>query len=256
MGRIWADTASSIPQAPGASKYYVRYHIFLSNWRPILTLPNIRKLKLSSGRLEIQMKPRTIPRWNKFFDEVVDITSKRAKKRERRRLRAMEAAGTGLFDVHVNEQQHVLLSLMSEYYDMMYCARTHENAVSVMSAYASHALNHVLKTRDLILKHNNILSQFSLAQKDKKKGSGPKEEAPEFRDQGFTRPKVLVILPMRNSCLEFVDLLLQLAPKTQADRVANKNKFYEEFFDELYEPKADKPRTFFRAALSFYDSLY
>jgi hypothetical protein len=186
----------------------------------------------------IQLKPRIIPRWNKFFDEVVDTTSKRAKKRERRRLKAM-ASGTAEFDVRLNEQQHVLLSFISQYQDMLYCARTHENALSTMSVYAAHALNHVLKTRDLILKHNNLLSQHALAKKEKGK---PKPDAPEFKDQGYTRPKVLVVLPMRNSCLEFVDVLLSLAPKTQADRVANKNKFYEEFFDEVFEPKTQKPR--------------
>lgn len=211
--------------------------VFCGNARatPVLTQPNPTA----------QMKPRTIPRWNKFFDEVVDTTSKRAKKRERRRLKAIASAGAGNdpFAIRVNEQQHVLLSCMAQYYDMMYCARTHENAVSVMSAYAAHALNHVLKTRDLILKHNNVLSQYALALKDKSKKGAAQEEAPELRDQGYTRPKVLVILPMRNACLEFVDILLQLAPKTQSDRVANKNKFYEEFFDEEFDPKSKKPRS-------------
>jgi len=60
---------------------------------------------------------------------------------------------------------------------------------------------------------------------------------------GFTRPKVLVLLPTRNSCLEFVELLLRITPKSQSDRVANKKKFYDEFFDETYIPVVEKPRT-------------
>jgi predicted phosphoadenosine phosphosulfate sulfurtransferase len=52
---------------------------------------------------------------------------------------------------------------------------------------------------------------------------------------------VLVLLPFRNSALEFVELLLKIVPKGLADRVANKKKFFAEFFDETFVPVSQKP---------------
>jgi hypothetical protein len=51
----------------------------------------------------------------------------------------------------------------------------------------------------------------------------------EFRDQGFTRPRVLVLLPFRNAALAFVRSLLRLFPGRQ---VFNINRFFREFSEE------------------------
>lgn len=48
-------------------------------------------------------------------------------------------------------------------------------------AYCLHALNHVLKANSRVLTHNATL----------KEGKGKSED--EFRDQGLTRPKVIII---------------------------------------------------------------
>ncbi len=59
----------------------------------------------------------------------------------------------------------------------------------------------------------------------------------EFRDQGFTRPRVLVVLPFRNSAYTFINNLIALSGTTQHD---NKARFVEEFNDDS-EPRDDKP---------------
>lgn len=52
-------------------------------------------------------------------------------------------------------------------------------------------------------------------------------------DQGFTRPKVLLLLPYRHYARLFVDTLLSLLPKKM--NVYGKSKFMEEFDDEEEE---------------------
>lgn len=48
----------------------------------------------------------------------------------------------------------------------------------------------------------------------------------EMRDQGFTRPKVLIILPFRNTVVDVVDTLIKLSATEQHE---NKNRFFEQF---------------------------
>lgn len=74
----------------------------------------------------------------------------------------------------------------------------------------------VCRTRDRVLKNNAKLS------KAQKEGT----DAGEMRDQGFTRPKVLIILPFRNTVVDVVDTLIKLSATDQQE---NKTRFYEQF---------------------------
>jgi len=52
---------------------------------------------------------------------------------------------------------------------------------------------------------------------------------PEFRDQGFSRPRVLVLLPHRHSALLFVRSLMRLLTEGGERQVANRGRFFTEF---------------------------
>lgn len=67
------------------------------------------------------------------------------------------------------------------------------------------------------------------------------KEETEFRDQGFTKPKVLVLLPMKNSALEFIEILLKVLPRGMVSTVENRRKFYGDFFEEVYTSRASRP---------------
>ena len=66
------------------------------------------------------------------------------------------------------------------------------------------------RTRDRVVKDN-----YKLA----KAGS---ETDLEFRDQGFTRPKALFLLPTRNSCVRMVNMIRDLCDPDQQE---NRKRF-------------------------------
>ncbi len=159
--------------------------------------------------------------------------------------------------------------------DVWFSDRQLSNARLLRKVTCLHVLNHIFKTKHLILKNNAKLknaadkekrdSRVDLnalaaahAQKEKgKKKHRPKRplnpanfvpppsavaaataaaaaasaasDGDEYRDQGFTRPKVLIVLPFRNSAYEYVRQLLSLLPDAQKKTVMNKKRFREEF---------------------------
>ncbi|KAG0076891.1 rRNA-binding ribosome biosynthesis protein utp25 [Podila epicladia] len=71
-----------------------------------------------------------------------------------------------------------------------------------------------LITRDRILRNTGKLQHHQQ--------SPNSSTAPEFRDQGLTRPKVLIILPFKNNVVDVVESLISLSGSTQQD---NRKRF-------------------------------
>jgi Protein of unknown function (DUF1253). len=89
--------------------------------------------------------------------------------------------------------QRELLSVINNYQDLYYPERTQKNGEEIRFIYCLHLVNHILKTRTKILHHNNKLLN--------------KDDVPEeYRDQGLVRPKVIVLVPFRESALRYVKL--------------------------------------------------
>ena len=63
----------------------------------------------------------------------------------------------------------------------------------------------------------------------------------EVRDQGFTRPKVLVLLPTRQSCAKMVDILINLC---QPEQQENSKRFQDSFAKSDDRLSSDKPDDF------------
>ena len=114
------------------------------------------------------------------------------------------------------------------YHDILFPHRTLDNSEILRKLACLHAINHVFKTRDVVIKDNARLARED-AQEDL-----------EYRDQGFTRPKVLVILPTRNSCVKYVDIILSLCEPEQQE---NKKRF-QETYASGEDPSQDKPEDF------------
>ncbi|KAK5810246.1 hypothetical protein F5H01DRAFT_280544 [Linnemannia elongata] len=150
---------------------------------------------------------------------------------------AQKAAGKSSSSKIFTPLQQALVEPVTEYKDILFTNRTLQNAKEIRNLYTLHALNHVLKTRDRILKNSGKLQRHQ---------QNPEASAivPEFRDQGFTRPKVLIILPFKNTVVDVVESLIKLSGSTQQD---NKKRFFDEFGveDEEVDPRdADRPADF------------
>lgn len=131
--------------------------------------------------------------------------------------------------------QRELFSIINNYQDLYYPERNFSNANQICFIYCLHAINHILKTRTKILHHNAKLAKFD--------GSIPDE----YRDQGVVRPKVLIIVPFRHSCLKIVEMLTSiLIGEDKGGSVMNKLRFMEDFTgNELVIPKKNpKPKDY------------
>ena len=117
-----------------------------------------------------------------------------------------------------------------DYRDILFGHRILQNTPQLRDITALHALNHILKTRDRVLKNNAKLAQDSTG---------------DFRDQGFTRPKVLVLLPTKQACVRYVESIVKLS---KPDQQENKSRLLDTFSlaaDDTFEHKPDDFRELF-----------
>ncbi|EFN87437.1 digestive organ expansion factor homolog [Harpegnathos saltator] len=131
--------------------------------------------------------------------------------------------------------QQELFSVINNYQDLYYPERSFSNADQIRFVYCLHAINHILKTRTKVLHHNAKLA--------KSDGTIPEE----YRDQGVVRPKVLIIVPFKHSCLKIVKTLISiLIGEDKGGSVMNKLRFMKDFTgNELAIPKKNpKPHDY------------
>ncbi|KAJ2236939.1 rRNA-binding ribosome biosynthesis protein utp25 [Coemansia sp. RSA 1722] len=126
--------------------------------------------------------------------------------------------------------QRGLFNWMDQYRDVVYAGRNFEKDDEITTTYTLHAMNHVLKSRDREKKNNTKLSKAHASGTD----------AGELRDRGFTRPRVLIITPFRNSAHKIVEKILKLSSADQEINLARLNKEYGPGENDEAESKAHK----------------
>ncbi|NXY24278.1 DIEXF factor, partial [Atrichornis clamosus] len=134
--------------------------------------------------------------------------------------------------------QRELFCIMNTYRDLFYPERNAlTNGEEIRQAYCLHALNHVLKANAQVLSNN-------AKRRDRKPGT----DTDDYRDQGLTRPKVLMIVPFRECALRIVHIfisLLEVNDKKKID-VSNKKRFKGEFGSDPEEkpPNLKRPEDY------------
>lgn len=137
-------------------------------------------------------------------------------------------SAVNLADRFIKSERQLASSVLC-YRDVVCGTRNLKNAGRLQDLAALHVLNHVFKTRDLVIKNNSKIAQ----QAD--------QETLDLRDQGFTRPKVLVVLPTRNACVKFVESIVRIS---QPEQQENKSRFTAGFTDQDENAWEDKPEDF------------
>ncbi|CAO1432281.1 unnamed protein product [Diamesa hyperborea] len=135
--------------------------------------------------------------------------------------------------------QNEMTSIISNYQDFYYPQRTFQNGEEIRLCYAMHALDHILKTRTKVLHHNAKLSKLKA---NKKNVSIPDS----FRDQGFVRPRVLIVLPFRDSAFRVINMIIDLLNPNERASTMNYKRFVDEFSGQsLHFPKKNpKPEDY------------
>ncbi|CAO1632014.1 unnamed protein product [Jaminaea pallidilutea] len=121
--------------------------------------------------------------------------------------------------------QNRLVSTLSSYADLYHSNQALEERSEMREAIACHMVSHAVKTRRRVLKNNERMAHAASNSQD--------IEPP--RDQGFTRPKVLLLAPMRNVALQWISLIERMSGCAQTD---NKSRLDREF--RLPEDAVDK----------------
>ncbi|CAB3245744.1 unnamed protein product [Arctia plantaginis] len=129
--------------------------------------------------------------------------------------------------------QKELFSILNNYQDLYYPERTFTNANEIRYTYCLHVINHMLKTRTKIIHHNAKLSKKN-------------DLSDDYRDQGLVRPKVLIMVPFKDSAYRIVKTLIDILVPKEAGEVVNKKRFEEDFTGgELIMPKKNpKPEDY------------
>jgi len=172
--------------------------------------------------------------------EDVDLDKLYIKQRIQNNLKAFyndEKDDTKKNPVLFTPLQRGLFSVINNYQDLYYFGRKFSNADQIRFVYCLHAINHMLKTRTEIIHHDSKLAASD--------PSGTREVPDEYRDQGFVRPKVLFIVPFRQSCLKIVETLISiLIGKDKDGAVINKLRFMENFGGNSLLMSRSKPKDY------------
>jgi len=130
-----------------------------------------------------------------------------------------------------------LFPTIASYQDLYYSNRNFGNGEEIRRLYCLHVVNHALKSSMKVLKNN---ARITAAAKDEK-------EIDDCRDQGLTRPKILILVPFRDSCLKIVNNIISIALKGAKGQVMNKKRFQQEFsLSEEVKNDPSKPDDFKR----------
>lgn len=129
-------------------------------------------------------------------------------------------------DFHSSRRRR-FFSMCNSYVDILHCNKRPfylkglEEDSSIMEAYIMHALNHVFKTRDLVTGNEAKLAKLCEHNKEVSHDG--------FLDHGYTRPKVLILLPLASIAFRVVKRLVQLTPVTHRVNVEYLDRFSDQF---------------------------
>lgn len=143
----------------------------------------------------------------------------------------------------LSQIQKDLLTPMFNYQDILFPELTVKNHSDLRKLYCLHILNHIYKAQRTIYNNDLQLRLPKLSNENEQK---------EFHDQGFTKTKVLIILPTKDACYKVVS---QLATLSNLTEMANKKRFKDAFYYPE-KPPANRPDDFIELFTGNSDEMF
>ncbi|KAI6205758.1 U3 small nucleolar RNA-associated protein 25-like protein [Aphelenchoides besseyi] len=96
-------------------------------------------------------------------------------------------------------------------------------SLNYLDVYCVHVLNHILRTRRLIINNQKLIDKAGISLTD--------DFIDSTRDQGFSRPKILILSPFKKFAYEIVQKMISILLPNEQNYVLNLKKFEEEYGD-------------------------
>lgn len=138
-----------------------------------------------------------------------------------------------------SSKQRSFFSLCNSYRDILHSNKKpfylkgQEEDSNITDTYLMHSLNHIFRTRDLVTKNDTKVA------KNKESAKEGILIGDAFLDRGFTRPKVLILLPLKSIALNVVKRLIRLTPDGYKVNVEHIDRFCDEFGTQKEEEDED-----------------
>jgi len=156
-----------------------------------------------------------------------------------------------------------ILPYLVNYTDMLIDGRNHKNDRDILYPILLHIATHTVRARARVVRHNTSLnhhkqSVLMAAQTENGNGKGSKKSkrtqeilaqteeldaslAAAIKDQGFTRPRVLILCPFRGSVATCIEMLKEIyGPNTS---VSKEEKLQDEFMQKTEEDENEMKGT-------------
>lgn len=192
--------------------------------RSILTWPQLGTLKMQIPQFECEELSKSAPNWNANYKLLST---------EHLNTMNIRTAILDNFTKEITPLQSEVFQILNRYNDFCHPNVQRDKLNELRLCYSAHILNHMLKTRNRILKHNMKLAATPNI-----------VTIPDsYRDQGLARPKVLVILPFRKCAYQIVTNMGRLLyGKNMVSKLMNFSRFTDEYTGDSLRFPQNKPK--------------
>nr|XP_036231405.1 digestive organ expansion factor homolog [Bactrocera oleae] len=192
--------------------------------RSILTWPQLGTLKMQIPQFECEELSKSELNWN---------TNYKLLSTEHLNTMNIRTAVLDNFTKEITPLQSEVFQILNRYNDFCHPNMQRDKLNELRLCYSAHILNHMLKTRNRILKHNMKLAATPNI-----------VTIPDsYRDQGLARPKVLVILPFRKCAYQIVTNMGRLLyGKNMVSKLMNFTRFTDEYTGDSLRFPQNKPK--------------
>lgn len=134
----------------------------------------------------------------------------------------------------LNDFQLELYSLLKNYKDLLYTNQSIDNHDDIQKVYVLHVLDHLISSRARIISNNKVFEKKTLS-------DNIIHDDPKLRDQGYTRARILIIVPFRYSALKIGKSIANLLG--EGLNISHLDRFIKEFGDEDGDDSTLRPIT-------------